>query len=198
MLRRNALALALPLALALGCGSAPPPPAAPPPTQIAPADDAKLGGASGDTHGSSSLEQAMKSPPPPPPPPPLAKGSGAAKGKDTGAPGRAMTTDAPIVSKITQDDILALVNQNSDVFYRCYNLGAGASKSWRATVTVKATVSPLGTVSAIEVTSSTTKSPKVDACVIDGFKKLTFSRPANSGATVFTFPMQFEPMQQVQ
>jgi hypothetical protein len=59
-------------------------------------------------------------------------------------------------------------------------------------------VSPLGTVNAIEVLSSTTKSPKVDACVTDAFKKLTFARPAGSGATVFTFPMQFDPMQQVQ
>ena len=112
--------------------------------------------------------------------------------------GRAATTDANIITKISQDDILALVNKNSDVFYRCYGIGAGASKSWRAVVTIKATVSPSGSVTAIDVVSSTTKNPKVDACVTDGFKKLTFTRPAGSGATVFTFPMQFEPMQQVQ
>lgn len=131
---------------------------------------------------------AVESPPPPPPP-----GLGGSK-----APGRAMATDAPIVSKITQDDIVALVNKNGDAFYRCQSIGAGASKSWRAIVTIKATVSPLGAVSAIELVTSTSKNPRVDSCVLDAFKKLTFARPANSGATVFTFPMEFQPMQQVQ
>ncbi len=141
------------------------------------------------------------SPPPPPPPPPLADadkkpGAGGPPSSPSGV-SRAVTTDAPILSKITQDNIVALVNKNGDAFYKCQSIGAGASKSWRAKVTIKATVGPTGVVSAVEVLDSTTKSPRVDTCVVDAFKRLTFNRPAGSGATVFTFPMQFEPMQQV-
>jgi TonB family protein len=113
------------------------------------------------------------------------------------SPGKAVASDAPIVTKITQDDILALVNSHMDIFNRCYTLGAGTSKSYRAKVTVKATVSPTGSVTAVEVLDSTAKNPKVDACVGDGFKKLTFERPKGSGATVFTFPLSFDGIVQV-
>ena len=39
---------------------------------------------------------------------------------------------------------------------------------------------------------------RVDACVVDGFKKLSFNRAAGSGATVITFPLSFDGMEQVQ
>jgi len=182
MLRRSALVL-LPLSLALGCGGAAAPPPATPPAE-APASDATRG------------LQLLPDTKPAPEKPADNRKEDAASGGPL-APGRAVATDAPIVTQITEDDILALVNKNAEAFYRCQRLGAGASKSWRATVTIKATVSPLGTVTAIEVASSTTRSPKVDACVTDAFKKLTFARPAGSGATVFTFPMHFDPMQPV-
>jgi len=191
MLRRTALVLVLPLSLALGCAEAPPPAAATPPSSTAPSTGA-VSAAKDDS-------PALSPPPPPPPPPPVLPAEKKEAGS-SGAPGgigRAVATDAPIVSGITQAEILALVNQNADVFYRCQSLGAGASKSWRAAVTIKATVSPTGAVNAIEVVDSTTKSARVDTCVKDGFKKLTFKRPPGSGATVFTFPMHFEPMEQV-
>lgn len=115
------------------------------------------------------------------------------------APGRAgVATDAPITTAITQDDVLALVQKNAESFNRCYTLGAGASKSYRAKVAVKATVGPTGAVNGVEVTSSTSKNPKVDACVVDAFKKLTFLRPKNSGTTTFTFPLSFDGLEQVQ
>ena len=188
---RHLLVLALPLALALGCGSAPPPPAAEASNNVVgpsgkAMDDKPLATVNAPA-ADAGEKKAVESPPPPPPP-----------GGGSKAPGRAIATDAPIVSKITQDDILALVNKNGDTFYKCQSIGAGASKSWRAIVTIKATVSPTGAVSAIELMTSTSKNPRVDSCVLDAFKKLTFARPAGSGATVFTFPMSFEPMQQVQ
>ena len=106
--------------------------------------------------------------------------------------------DATILTGISQGDILAAVNKNGDVFNRCYTLGAGGSKSYRAKITVKASVGPTGVVNAVEVVTSTAKNAKVDACVSEGFKKLTFTRPAGSGATVFTFPLSFDGLEQVQ
>ncbi len=182
MLRRTALVLLLPLSFALGCGGGAPAPASTPegPQQAPPASD-----------GTRGVQWLPENPADAPSPEKSAE-----KQKEEGggrAPGRAAVADAPIVTQITPEDILALVNKSSEAFSRCQTLGAGARKSWRATVNIKATVSPLGAVTAIEVLSSTAKNPRVDACVIDAFGKLTFTRPAGSATAVFTFPMQFEP-----
>ena len=184
MLRRTVLAL--PIVLFLGCAPAAPPasPGAPPPAESAPAGQAAAtvppAAAAAPAPAKDSANKKEDAAPPPPP------------------PGRAVATDAPISTKITQDDILALVQKNTDAFYRCYSLGAGATKSYRAKVTVKATVSPVGGVNAVEIVNSTAKNPKVDACVVDAFKKLVFTRAPGSGATVFTFPLSFDGMEQVQ
>jgi hypothetical protein len=188
MLRRTVLAL--PLVLFLGCAPAAPAasPGAPPPAEaestpatrsLETAPPASPAVAAAPAPAPDSAKKGDASPPPPP-------------------PGRAVATDAPISTKITQDDILALVQKNTDAFYRCYTLGAGATKSYRAKVTVKATVSPVGAVNAVDVVNSTAKNPKVDACVVDAFKKLVFTRAPGSGATVFTFPLSFDGMEQVQ
>jgi TonB family protein len=185
-------ALALVGLVALGCGAAPPPAASPdqPPAATAPA---------GASPAEASAPAAAVAPPPAQPAAAADKAAAKDGGGSTAAPGRAQaTSDAPMVTKITQDEIVALVNKNMDLFNRCYTLGAGASKSFRGRVTVKATVSPNGAVNAVEIVDSNTKNPKVDACVGDGFKKLTFERPKGSGATVFTFPMSFDGIVQVQ
>jgi hypothetical protein len=180
------LALGLPLVLVLGCGASPSPAATPdqPPTAAAQASTPASPPAVEPTPGTGSATAAASPP-------------SAAKAADTSKTtvSRAVASDAPISTKITQDEILALVNKNADMFYRCYSLGT--AKNLRAKVTVKATVGPTGAVNAVEIVDSNTKSPKVDACVADGFKKLVFERPAGSGATVFTFPMSFDGMEQV-
>jgi hypothetical protein len=187
MLRRTVLALSLATVLAvLGCGAAPA--AVPAQSGATPPADAAPG-AAGASPASATT-----------PPPGQDNGNTKAEKTDASPPpvSRAVATDAPITTKITQDDILALVQKNTDAFYRCYSLGAGtAKKSYRAKVTVRATVSPVGAVNAVDVVSSTAKNPKVDACVIDAFKKLTFTRAPGSGATVFTFPLSFDGMEQV-
>lgn len=182
--------LPLALVLVLGCGGGASPPAADP--SAAPSDGKA---AAGDGAAVSPAAAAAAAPPAVSTPPAQADSKPAG---DAATVGRVVATDAPIATKITQDDVLALVQKNADLFGRCYTIGAAASKSFRAKVTIKATVSPLGAVNAVEVLSSTAKNPKVDACVSDAFKKLTFARPKGSGATVFTFPLSFDGMEQVQ
>jgi len=180
------ITVALPLAFILGCAATP---SAEPAQTPAPA--------SADSPSTPAEAPAPKAPPSSPtdakPPSP----TDTKKADEAPPAGRAAPADAPISTKITQDEILSLVQKSSDLFNRCYTIGAGASKSFRAKVTIKATVSPVGTVSAAEVVNSTAKNPKVDACVSDAFKKLTFPRPKGSGATVFTFPMNFDGLEQV-
>ncbi|APR82196.1 Hypothetical protein A7982_07545 [Minicystis rosea] len=186
------VALVLPLVLALGCGAAPPPAAVPPAEPSTPAagavEGAKATPAQDGTHA-----------PPPPPVAPAASAATTGQGA-TPAPGKAAVSskEAPLLSTITQDEVINQVGKSSDSFNRCYALGAGASKSWRAKVTVKATVSPSGNVTSCEVLNSTAKNPKVDACVVDAFKKLVFPRPQGSGATTLTFPLSFDGVEQVQ
>lgn len=114
------------------------------------------------------------------------------------APALAGVVDAPLAGNITQNDVMAQVTKNMELFNRCYALGAGTSKSWRAKVTVKATVGPSGAVGSAEIVQSTAKNPKVDACVVEAFKKLSFPRPPGAGATTFTFPLSYDGMEQVQ
>jgi TonB family protein len=182
------IAKALPLALLLGCGaSSPPPEAATPPS-------------SGESKKEATSTTPSATPAATPTTPTIT--ADATKKKDEGAqqptPGKAQAGDPSIMTKITQEDILALVNKNGESFNKCYTLGAGSSKNYKAKVTVKATVSPAGSVNEVIIVSSTAKSPKVDACVVEAFKKLTFNRPAGSGATVFTFPLSFDGIEQVQ
>ena len=179
--------LACPLALVLGCGAAPAAPAAPSPVEpgaITPAAaDALPAQPTLGVLKDADRGAPQKTPEPPPP----------------GAVARAAAspTDAPLTGTITQDEVMNQVGRSSDLFNRCYSLGAGASKSWRAKVTVKATVGPTGNVGAVDVVSSNAKNAKVDACVVDAFKKLQFPRAKGAGATTFTFPLSFEPMEQV-
>ena len=85
--------------------------------------------------------------------------------------------------------------QTQDLFNDCYTLGAGKSRQFVATVTVKATVGPTGAVNAAEVVKSTAKNKKVDACVLDAFKKMKF--PAAGSTVPITFPMEFNGAEEV-
>jgi outer membrane biosynthesis protein TonB len=174
--------LALPLVFALGCGSTPPPSAAPQPSSASAAESKATPETKAETPATAAKEDNKK------------------PSEGQGAPVKAavVATDAPINTAISQDEVLAQVQKNAEPFNRCYTIGAGASKSYRAKVTVKATVGPTGSVNMVEILHSTAKNPKVDACVSEGFKKLTFPRPKGSGTTVFTFPMSFDGLEQVQ
>ena len=178
------VALTLPLAFAFGCASSQP--AASP--GAGPSDTGKPSTGDAAPPGTAAVTA-----------PAAGSAPDADKKADTAAAKGPAASDAPINTPITQEEVLALVQKNADAFYRCYTVGAGgAKKGYKAKVKVKATVSPAGVVNAVEVLSSTTKSAKVDACVVDNFKKLTFTRPKGSGATVFTFPLSFDGMEQVQ
>ena len=141
----------------------------------------------------------------PPPPPrsattPEGKGPGDASGATKGTLGRAVVTESePLGGKLTQEAIRGIVEKSGDVFGDCYTLGAGGKmKDFKGSVTVKATIGPSGTVNQSEITTSTTKNPKVDACVREAFRKIKFPRPRDGGTSVITFPVTFNGVEQVQ
>lgn len=124
-------------------------------------------------------------------------GGGAEAGKDGTAQADASATKKegpetiPLSGTFTSEQIQAAVNDGAALFDACYTLGADKAGKLEGKVTMQVTVGPLGTVKDASVSKSTIKNPKVDACVLDAFKKLTFPKPENGSTVMFTYPMTF-------
>lgn len=94
------------------------------------------------------------------------------------------------MGSLSNAEIQKAINDNLTLFDACYTLGADKQGKLEGTVTLKATVGPLGTVKEATVTKSTMKNRKVDTCVADAFKKVKFPQP-KGGAVIITYPMTF-------
>lgn len=203
MIQIRSLALVCPLLWALGCGGSSPPPASTTPSGTATSGTATSGtatsgtatpgtstpaGASGTTgQGAGDPAKSAGSTP----------GQGAAGDPGTGAPGGA-SSDAgkPLTGTLERQEIGAAVGRQAALFNDCYTIGAGKGVQFKAVVTVKATIGPTGSVTQGEIIKSTANNPKVDACVLNAFKKVQFPAP-KAGASVITFPMEFDGADQV-
>lgn len=107
-------------------------------------------------------------------------------------------TSTPLSGRLTQKDIGEILSKNAGLFNDCYTIGANGGQSFTGTVTVQATLGPSGAVNDAKVTKSTAKNQKVDACVVNAFKKIKFPQPTGGGTSVITFPMEFSGVEQVQ
>ena len=113
------------------------------------------------------------------------------------APQSAGTEGQALGGTLSKKEIHAIVTKHSELFDECYTIGAGKSKQFVATVTVKATIGPSGIVNEAKVVSSNAKNAKVDQCVAEAFEQIKFP-PPNSGATsVISFPMEFQGLEEV-
>jgi TonB family protein len=159
--------VALPLVclfVTLGCGPS------------APADDAS--GAKAD---------------PAPPQPSAAPTASAEAGAGAGAAGNdAKKSDGTMSGTLSKEQIDSAVNKSVKLFDPCFSLGVDKDGKMSGTVTVKATVAPNGDVKEAGVSKSTVKNKKVDACVVEAFKKVKFPPPEGGSPAVITFPMKFD------
>jgi periplasmic protein TonB len=171
--------------LGSACGGGAPPPAA-----AAPPAEPPGGTASASTETEKPKADAAAPPPPAP-------GAAAAATATPDAPSKATTDDSSLMGALTKDQIRDILLKNGDLFGDCYSIGAGKSKSYVAKVIVKATIGPGGTVNAVELEKSTAKNAKVDACVLDSFKKMKFPKPKNGQAQVIKFPIEFDGVEEV-
>ncbi len=96
----------------------------------------------------------------------------------------------PLVGTLTSAEIQKAVNDNLQAFDACYTLGADKKGKLEGTITVKATVGPLGKVIDVAVVKSTVKNSKVNDCVGAAFKKVVFPQP-KGGVAIVTYPMTF-------
>jgi TonB family protein len=97
----------------------------------------------------------------------------------------------PLSGTLSNEQIQATVNENAKAFDACYTIGADKEGKMSGTVTLQATVGPLGVVNEASVKKSTMKNTKVDDCVRDAFKTLKFPKPAGGGTVMITYPMTF-------
>ena len=132
-----------------------------------------------------------------PPPPMAASEDESSAGSEPAAPRAASVNETLGGGTLTQQEIRAEVVKHVELFDQCYLIGAGKSRDFVATVTVKATLGPSGSVTASEVIKSTAKNKKVDACVAEAFKKIKFPAPKGAATSVITFPMEFEATEEV-
>lgn len=196
-MQHRTLALALSL-VGMSCS--------PPATQPThPAGESASAAASASAAVAASSEPTAEAAPAAAPPPP---GDKATAGK--AAPGKAAPSSAPAAAVVdtkepltggtlSQEDVRKILEKSGDLFGDCYTMGAGSkTKEFTATIRVRATLGPSGSVNAAQVVSSTAKNPKVDACVAQAFKKIKFPAPKNGGTSVITFPIQFGGLEQVQ
>lgn len=131
-----------------------------------------------------------------PTPPPETPNEAAADGTAGQTTGDASAKKAgpetiPLSGTLSNDQIQKAVNDGAQNFDACYTLGADKSGKLEGTVTVQATVGPNGTVNDASVSKSTLKNEKVDACVIDAFRRLKFAQPEGGGTVMITYPMKF-------
>ena len=167
--------VALPLVclfVTLGCGPS------------APADDASTA-AKPDPTPAPTPAPIVVAPPQPTAAPSAAPGAG-------GESGAGANADGSLTGKLSKEQIDTAVNKSVKLFDPCYTLGADKDGKMSGTVTVKATVAPNGDVKEAGVTKSTVKNKKVDACVVDAFKKVKFPPPEGGSPAVITFPMKFD------
>jgi TonB family protein len=173
MIATRLLSAALALAV-VSCGGSTPPAEAPP-AEAPETPAATTGGADAPTSPASGGDAAAAS----------------TAGSSSDFAANAAAADKPLGGAMTPDDIRAVVEKNGELFNDCYSIGAGKGQQFTGKVTLKVTLGPTGTVNEVLVAKSTSKNPKVDQCVADGFKKIKFPAPKSGATSVFTFPMEF-------
>ena len=125
---------------------------------------------------------------------PSAAGEQGSSSPSEGTPAEGKPNDPdtlPLSGTLTDEQIQAAVNENVKAFDACYTVGADKDGKLAGTITVQATVGPLGVVNEASVKKSTVGNPKVDDCVRKAFKTIKFPRPAGGGTVMITYPMTF-------
>ena len=193
MCNLRVMAMAFVLLGAAGCGPTQPADAPVSSATDAPPGDPAAGGPTVGSGGETKEDKAADAPKPAEP----AAAAPDPSGKGGATPQNAMAEGSALTGTLTKHEIRAIVLKHGELFDTCYTIGAGKSKEFVATVTVKATIGPSGVVNDTKIVGSTAKNTKVDACVADAFKKIKFPVPKNGATSTITFPMEFQGVEEV-
>jgi hypothetical protein len=112
-------------------------------------------------------------------------------GPPLGTPGaRAGATS--VSGRLPPEVIQRIVRQNYGVFRACYEAGLAKEPELEGLVRVAFVIGRDGKVSQSRDDGSTLPDPDVVACVVAGFRKLSFPQPEGGIVTV-VYPIQFSP-----
>jgi len=88
------------------------------------------------------------------------------------------------------DDIAAVVNHDLTSLRTCYDINAKPGTSGK--ILTRFTVGAVGKVTKAEIVNSDFKNEKLEACVIEALRALTF--PAGGTALGVEYPFEFKPL----
>jgi TonB family protein len=91
---------------------------------------------------------------------------------------------------VSGDSIAATVSKDLTPFKACYD--ANAKPGAAGKVVTRFTVGADGKVSKAEIASSELKNEKLETCVLDALRALTFTAPSGAGVQV-EYPFVFKP-----
>jgi TonB family protein len=120
------------------------------------------------------------------------RGSGAlGSGKRSGSSGVVKEGTAN-VGGMSRDVIRRIVRRNINQFRYCYERALIQNPKLRGKVSVRFVISKEGSVSQVSDAGSTMPDGEVKACVLAGFRRLSFPAPPGGGQVVVTYPLVFE------
>lgn len=180
---RSSLLVALGTLALLGCGGTSPPaneggggPPPSPPTVVTSSPTA--------APSATALATANdKHPEPPAPPPP----QGSEAGNNVQSAG---VDDTSLLGQLEPAQVQKVLESNGKALDTCSR--ADKSGAYAGKIELKLTIGPSGRANSIEVRKSSPKSPAVESCLTDAFKKIEFPKPKNGKAQIIRFPLDFE------
>jgi hypothetical protein len=103
---------------------------------------------------------------------------------------KAVTLDP--AARLPPEAIQAAIRVRFDSFRACYEAGLARAPNLSGTVAVKFAIGEDGIVTDAEDASSTLPDPSVVACIVGGFRQISFPK-AHAGIVTVVYPIEFAP-----
>jgi hypothetical protein len=113
------------------------------------------------------------------------RGGGSSKSGD--AP-----TELGTTGRIPPKEIQATVRSHYGIFRKCFEAGLARNPKLKGRVSVRFIIDRSGHVSLSELQDGTLRDAEATTCIVEGFRKLRFSKP-DGGVVTVVYPLMFSP-----
>lgn len=118
-------------------------------------------------------------------------GRGGALGARAKGPTRLLAGHTIVQGSLDKDQISRIIRRNLARVKFCYEKELNRSPTLAGKLSVRFVIAPDGTVSKVEVVSSSLAHPVVEQCVLGVMRSLQYPAPAGAGSVVVTYPFTF-------